>query len=145
MELANIEKLLEAYFKGETTLDEEKGLRKYFTKEDVPSHLLQYKSIFLAFEVAQGERTQNNFALPKSEQMSKKNWMYMVAAILVLAFLVGGIYKAQPKYSPEEREALAALQKTKEVMLLLSQNLNKGTEQLTFVNQFDQTKDRIFE
>jgi hypothetical protein len=40
---------------------------------------------------------------------------------------------------------LAAFEKSRETMLLLSENLNKGAEQITFVNQFTKTKDKIFE
>jgi len=32
-----------------------------------------------------------------------------------------------------------------QAMMLLSENLNKGTEQLTVVGQFGKTKDKIFE
>ena len=65
--------------------------------------------------------------------------------MLVVAFGVGGFYLSQPNYSKEEKEALAAFEKSKQAMMLLSENLNKGTEQLTVVGQFGKTKNKIFE
>jgi hypothetical protein len=44
MELNKIERLVEKYFDGETSVEEEE-LRKYFASTDVASHLMQYKSI----------------------------------------------------------------------------------------------------
>ena len=50
MELARIEKLLDKYFEGETTISEEKELKVYFTGETVPSHLEKYKDLFGYFQ-----------------------------------------------------------------------------------------------
>lgn len=145
MELAKIEKLLDAYFEGETTLEDEKILRNYFINENIPTHLVQYKPIFLGLDAAQKEGTQKEFTLPESRSKSKLNWISIAAAVLILAFLVGGVYWSQPKYTTEEKEALVAFEKSKEAMLLLSQNLNKGKEQLTLVNQFTEAKNKVFE
>jgi hypothetical protein len=49
--------------------------------------------------------------------------------------------ESQP--SQEEKEALAALQESRKAMLLLSENFNKGVEQLALVNQFTETKNKI--
>lgn len=42
-----IEQLLEAYFNGETTVEEEKILRTFFHQEDVPENLVQYRDLFI--------------------------------------------------------------------------------------------------
>lgn len=42
-----IEQLLEEYFNGETTVEEEKILRTFFCQESVPEHLVQYRDLFL--------------------------------------------------------------------------------------------------
>lgn len=42
-----IEQLLEAYFNGETTVEEEKILRTFFHQEDVPESLVQYRDLFI--------------------------------------------------------------------------------------------------
>lgn len=146
MELAKIEKLLEAYFKGETNIDEEKILREYFINENVPTHLLQYKPIFLGMAAARLERLDKNIKFPESIVEDTGIWKYLVVAALIVALLVGGVYFSQSNdLTPEEREALVAFEKSKKAMLLLSQNLNRGAEKLSIVNQFNDAKDKVFE
>lgn len=41
-----IEQLLEGYFNGETTIEEEKILRAFFCQDELPENLLQYRDIF---------------------------------------------------------------------------------------------------
>lgn len=38
----NIEELLNKYFDGDTTCEEERELRRFFTQETVPEHLKEY-------------------------------------------------------------------------------------------------------
>ena len=46
-----IQKIIDKYFEGETSLEEEKLLCDYFTStEHIPSHLLSYASIFSAWK-----------------------------------------------------------------------------------------------
>jgi hypothetical protein len=145
MESTKIEALLDAYFEGNTNLEEEKVLRDYFNNKTVASHLVQYKPIFVGLQAAQQERSSRAFQLPVQEPKKIKSWWYSVAALLVLALGVGIFYTSQPHLTQKEKEALAAFEKSRETMLLLSENLNKGAEQITFVNQFTKTKDKIFE
>lgn len=145
MESVNIEKLLEAYFDGATTLAEEKLLRDYFNNNNVEGHLEQYTPIFKGLQVASEERSNRDFEIPENKPKSNKTWWYSVAALLVVAFGVGIFYFSQPHYTQEEKEALAAFEESKNAMMLLSENLNKGAEQLSFVEQFEITKDKIFE
>ena len=46
MDYKYIEQLLERYWEGETTLQEEAILRAFFSQEDVPANLMKYKSLF---------------------------------------------------------------------------------------------------
>ncbi|MBT8295479.1 MAG: hypothetical protein KJO51_03605, partial [Gramella sp.] len=54
MELNKIEKLLERYDEGETSLAEEKQLREYFLKNEIPVHLRSYQLMF-RFSERQGK------------------------------------------------------------------------------------------
>lgn len=144
MESIKIEKLLEAYFEGETSLLEEQVLRDYFKSENVAEKLQQYKPIFEGLLATAEEHSSRNFEFLKSNSGSKKRW-YSVAAILVVALGIGSFYFSQPSFTLEEQEALAAFEKSKETMMLLSENLNKGAAQLTYVGQFGIIKNKIFE
>ncbi|CAM3495705.1 hypothetical protein [Aequorivita lipolytica] len=145
MESVKIKQLLEAYFEGATSISEEKMLQDYFNNEKVADNLVQYQPIFVALKAAKEERSTMVFNLPETKPQTSKKWWYSVAAILVVAFGVGSFYFSQPSYTQEEKEALATFEKSKRAMMLLSENFNKGTERLTFVGQFERTKDKIFE
>ncbi|MFT5802680.1 MAG: hypothetical protein ACI956_002501, partial [Nonlabens sp.] len=42
----NVKSLLEKYWKGESTLEEEEELRDYFKQETIAAELEQYRSLF---------------------------------------------------------------------------------------------------
>ena len=46
----NIEELLEQYFEGRTSAEEEATLRRFFTSSDVPDNLAMYKPLFVYFD-----------------------------------------------------------------------------------------------
>ncbi len=46
----NIEELLNKYFEGETSSEEEQQLRTYFSSGEVPEHLIVYKPLFAYIE-----------------------------------------------------------------------------------------------
>lgn len=143
MELAKIESLLDAYFEGNTTLAEEKVLRDYFTGNQVASHLEMYQPLFLSIQNAQEEVFTKAIHLPKKSNVSNKSWWYSIAASFIIAVSVAGFMYSESQPSQEEKEALAALQESRKAMLLLSENFNKGVEQLALVNQFTETKNKI--
>ncbi len=135
MELANIETLLEAYFEGNTTLNEEATLRKYFTGNEVAPHLVVYQPLFVGLERAGEEVSKQEVVLPQASFQLNK-WWYGIAAMLVVGVTVGSFMFSQPQLTQEEKEAVAAFEKAKETMLLLSENLNKGTSSIAHLNEF---------
>lgn len=57
MKVNEIERLLTRYYDGETSETEEKELKRFFTEEDVPAHLLAEKEIFM--QLAKTARSRN--------------------------------------------------------------------------------------
>lgn len=51
MDCKYIEQLLEQYWQCETSVKEELELRNFFSKEEVPAHLLRYKDLFVYQQV----------------------------------------------------------------------------------------------
>lgn len=45
-----IDELLNKYFEGETSCEEERELRRYFTEEEIPEHLQMYRPIFACLD-----------------------------------------------------------------------------------------------
>lgn len=136
MESARIEKLLDAWFEGNTTLAQETDLRDYFTKGEVAEHLEAYKPIFLGLVIAGSEVSEKEVVLPNAGSSIKPFW-YSIAAMLLVAATIGGIMFSNSGLSAEEEQALAAFKESKKVMLLLSEGLNSGTENLNHLNEFN--------
>jgi hypothetical protein len=143
MELARIEKLLEAYFEGNTTLAEEKSLRKYFTGDNVAPQFQEYQALFESFKIARQEVSDRELIIPESNVLNPKVWWYGVAASAVVAIMIANFMFSGPSFSHEEKEALIAFNESKKAMLLLSENFNNGAGQLAVLNQFTESKNRV--
>ena len=155
MELVKIESLLDLYFEGETTLEQERQLRQYFASEHVAPSVAMYQPMFQGLEAAKEEVSHRTIELPTKNK--RPNWWYGVAASLVLAIGVGGFsYFNSNSLSSEEQQALAAYEEARATMMLLSENLNKGAESMAYLdefskgashlsslNEFTETKNRI--
>lgn len=135
MELANIEKLLEAYFEGNTTLAEERELRDYLDLNEIPPHLEMYRSMFRGFDNAKEETSQRKITL---SGLKKRNrfWNLSIAASLLIAVGVVGYTLSDTGLTAEEEEALAAFKQTKDAMFLFSKNLNEGTANIAHLDEF---------
>jgi hypothetical protein len=46
----NIDSLINKYFEGATTSEEERYLRRFFAEEPIPDHLKVYRPLFAYFE-----------------------------------------------------------------------------------------------
>ena len=55
MDYKYIEQLLERYWRGETSLEEENILRAFFSQKDIPASLLPYRDIFVYQAVSKSE------------------------------------------------------------------------------------------
>lgn len=53
MDFEYIERLLERYWQCDTSLEEEAQLRSFFSRSDVPAHLLRYKDLFVYQQLQQ--------------------------------------------------------------------------------------------
>ena len=136
MALDKIEILLEKYFEATTTVAEEEQLRNYFSQDSVAPHLEQYTPMFTYFSKAKDERFTKQ--VPLKPRVSYHKWI-SIAAVAVMAF---GIYFGNDYR--EQREAEFAYQETKKALSLLAQNLERGTEKVAYLNEFEQAKQKIY-
>lgn len=142
MELDNIERLLEAYFEGNTTLAQEQELRAYFTRDDVAAHLAPYKPMFNAFAKAKQETFNQEVKIPQSN----KKWQWAsyaasIAACIALFLLIKGGPLTKQDYGTYEDPEIAAL-KTKQALFMLTDIMNEGTQQLELLSEFEKTTDK---
>lgn len=146
MESNKIEKLLERYELGQTSSAEEKLLRDYFLKEEVPSHLRSYQ---LIFQYAQKEK-QKASGVKASLGSGKNKFIWSsVAAVLIIA--VGLFFLNNPGEDPGNRDLGTitdeeqALQKTKEALNMVSQLMNEGKADLVYLKEFNNTRNKIIQ
>lgn len=103
MERSEVKALLELYFEGQTTLQQEKELSTYFlTEESIPTELLPYKAIFAAFAATKEVTT----AVEPKVQRPRRSWKIIwgaVASLSAAACLVLGIFLWSE--SPQDRTA----------------------------------------
>lgn len=141
MELNKINQLLEAYFEGATTLAEEQLLRDYFNSGLVDKSVEQYSLLFNAMTVSALETSSKTFTVPA--QKSSNRWWLSIAASVIIVLGVAGFVYTENAITTDEQEALAALKQSKDAMLLLSNNIQKGAEQMQLVETFSITKNKF--
>ena len=105
--MKDIETLLNKYFEGETTCEEERRLRRFFAEGLVPEHLEVYRPMFAFFEAEQKELAEisgkgNAAEMPELAPFEKKTKtvrqyltysLSAAAAAILLLVGISGIYR----------------------------------------------------
>lgn len=112
MKTVTVEKLLDKYFEGETTLEEERWIAAQLTKPNVPAHLQPYKKLFAYYANERKVTSHHTPKLPRAKKIHFK-WAYAVAASIVLGFFSYTFWIAKAsepeKYSDQEKIVIAQL------------------------------------
>ncbi len=82
----NIDELLNKYFEGETSCEEEQQLRTFFASENVPQHLAIYKPMFAYIDE---EITKNQQKKIKSPVNTRKIFYYISGIAAALILMIG--------------------------------------------------------
>ena len=141
MEYSKIKDLLDLYFKGNTTLDQEMSLRTYFNSEDVDDRLKPYTVLFNTFDKAAQDVFEGSLLIPEKTRFNQRWWLKVAVVMISIIGVAGFMYSANSK-SIQEREALAALKQSKDAMYLMASQFNKATKTLSLVDQFQETKNK---
>lgn len=139
--------LIEKYFEGETTLQEEAELRRYFNSGNVEPSLRQYQPLFRHFENERGQGLSSDFdqrLLQKLKGSAKvvqmqRRWRVLLRAAAAAAAVAGIFFWLQRPVSPPAQHAInwekyeitdekAAYEETVKALKLLSSKLNKGSD-----------------
>ena len=146
MEFHKIEHLLEKYFEGQTTIIEEKELQTYFSSIDVAQHLEQYRSIFQFFV------HEKNLVRPQKAAPKSKNrlvvWLSVAASTAVFLGIGTFVYQndntvADASFGTYDNPEMA-FQETQKALNLLSTNVNVGVQSVQYIQEFDNSKNKIF-
>lgn len=155
-DLKHIEQLLEKYYNGETSLEEERKLRWYFQTRDVPERLKPDKTMHAYFQQIKQEELSPEFTLKLSKLIDKQHrthintasrtillWAGSAAAVLIILLTVWLGYKDpfslqashfQDTYNDPE---LAYLE-SKKVLLMVSEKMNEGTRNLQALDKLNE-------
>ncbi|SKB74638.1 HEAT repeat domain-containing protein [Dyadobacter psychrophilus] len=145
----DIEKLLEKYYEGETTIEEEKELKRFFQQEHVPAHLMSHAAQFGYFIEARNEYPSLTFggelsALldpPKQTPVRRfGSWLLRIAAglaLLIVGFLGGRVFQersggGEPLIATKESVSQAEI---RNVLAFEKMNSTSASERIHAVNQ----------
>jgi hypothetical protein len=155
-EYKQIEELLERFFEGETSNEEEQILYQYFRQKDIPEHLCSYKSVFAYFEAGitkEFEQPAPITALPqrKSRRMI---WTGIAASFLIL--ITSGLFLIQKNASFDPYEGSYIIRNGKKItdlnlirpeleatMQYVRQQQEKAEQLRTYVSEIENESARI--
>jgi hypothetical protein len=157
MEYNKIRELLERYWEGESSLEDEVLLRSFFAVEhsNLPADLLEAQPMFRYFteEANRALPVLPELELPPVIKMRALDHWMKYAAIFLIAVGLGyaarqfqvkqqriDIVLAQKDTYDDPEKAFAATQKA---LQLLAKNLNKGTTKVQKLSYFNEATERI--
>jgi hypothetical protein len=125
MDYKYIEQLLERYWQGETTLQEETILKTFFSQPDIPENLRKYSALF-TYEAEKAEGLGDDFdarmlemtgEAPKAKTVtltSRLMPLFKAAAIVAIVLTLGNAAQAPWNYGWEDpKEAYAKFHQQK--------------------------------
>lgn len=148
MELQKLERLLDKYFDGDTSLEEEQVLHLYFKSDAVADHLEVYRDMFAYFSESKKDKLPEAISLEtKTKKRVVSNWRkwYSIAALLIVALGAAFFFEQNSnRIAAEEQEAMAAYEKAKEALDFISIHFNESTQKLAYVTEFGENSNKIF-
>jgi len=155
MELNEIKKLLENYYEGSASLQEEQQLRNYFQNNEVPDELSADKELFAYVqkeassvplsvgleEKLAGWVDEQNQKEGKSKRMLFSLKMASIAAglaIMIISYMAIDQYNKKKLSKDTFRDPQIAYAEVKRTLLYISEQLNRGTKPLTAVSKINE-------
>jgi hypothetical protein len=95
--IENINELLDLYFAGETTIEQERELKRYFASENILDEHKKYQPLFETFEVEKSVKYPTDIPkIPAKYQQPKRfKLQILTAAIAASLLLLFGIFGLQ--------------------------------------------------
>lgn len=150
MALDRIEKLIDKYFEGETSIAEENELKTYFSSLDVAQHLQQYKPVFGYFSQAKAEEFKAEIPL-NTKKRNVAVWLSIAASFVIMLGVGMFMYLNTMEEAPSTATAYGtyddpekALAETEKALALVSEHLNTGIESVSYINEYNNSKNKIF-
>jgi hypothetical protein len=155
MELNEIKKLLEKYYEGSASLEEEKHLRIYFQNHEVPDELSADKELFAHVQheistvpVSFGLEEKLSVWVDQQEQVDHKSKRKLFilkissiaagVALLVFSYITVDQYNKKKLSKDTFKDPQMAYAEVKRTLLYISEQLNRGTRPLSNVSKINE-------
>lgn len=152
MNIHRIEILLSRYFEGETSLAEEKELKDFFRRDDIPEKFLPLKNMF---DFAEEENKQllddsfDNQVLKKiNEKKSginkayRKIYLYIASGVAATVLMVIGLFNlVNPRIDQQDIDT--AYEQTRDALIYVSSKLNQGMKPASKMGKFNEEMQNI--
>lgn len=154
MDYKYIEQLIDRYFDGETSLQEEQILRSFFSQNEVPAELAPYKDLFRYEQVAAKEGLGDDFDVRMMEILEQQPVVkarrvsltarlkpfFRAAAVVAVILTVGNAAQHSftapatedynyDGYTDTYTDPTAAYQQVSSALEMVSEGISKGQEQ----------------
>lgn len=164
MEIHEVQQLLEKYYEGETTLNEEDLLQEYFSKQEVPASLKAEKAQFNLFsktkdeeadEVLSHDRFFSKIINQEDSNQIKSirsfRWSVGIAASLVMiliGFAAGMLYEKETSSTEEVVALRGEFAQMKKMLMFNQMNNASASERIMAVNtaqELPEADDQVLE
>lgn len=123
----SINKLLDKYWEGETSLEEERELKSLLSGAEG----FEEEKLFFGDLNAVSTMKTNKVQLPQKKQSGLQLWMKIAAVLILFLIATTAVYRYQERQT--EKEAYMAVM---EAFELINGNMQKGTSQLEAMEDF---------
>lgn len=148
-----IDQLLEKYFDGRTSLEEEQFLRDFLSHEkDVKPEWQHARLMLEHFKEEQQVIFESPLLSPRVHKKPYSFWKLSGIAATLLILLTAGWFYVQPVNPPVTyayingqivTEKAVALEEMKKALTLMSHNLNQGTKSLEKLSKLEEVRQSV--
>ncbi len=158
--IGRIRKMLQRFYQGETTLEEEKMLKEYFDSTTVPEELIPDKDLFQSFEVGHDSvivpDDLNQKIIASIDHVERQAVRTRRISVFSLSGLAAGLLVmiavylffirtdestllASYEWTDTYEDPLDAYEEAKRTLAYVSSKLNSGTQELEHVRKVSKT------
>ncbi len=153
MEFREIDGLIEKYLAGETSINEEKLIKRYLEgNNDLPEKYQQLKQMFNYFGNVGKEKSTLKLddVIPNKKPAGKTRrimfWAMAACIALLISVFVFNIERNEPKVyayinGKPVTDKDVAMAETQKALLLISNKLNEGTSNLNHLKEFNKAEE----
>jgi hypothetical protein len=147
--------LLQKYFEGLTSLEEEKILKDFFQQEDIPEEWMPYKKWFTGIGISMQAPEQETIekdmiSIIRGQQTPvrflNRKFLVAISGIAASLIIVAGsmlFYLRQPDYRDTFSDPAQAMAYAEKTLVFVSSEYNKGLATLAPVNRLQGGQEKL--